>query len=113
MADAEAAVKRQLKLAIEEATPEDLAKVKQNAKYRQLLSLDTPAAVAGHIGWTLRRTGDLGSFEAWSAAYEAVTLDDLAAVLESSFVDEGLTVATLVHAPEPAPEDDAPEEVQP
>ena len=56
---------------------EILARVKTKQKYQLLSSLDTPAAVAGTLGWQLRRLGTLENYEAYLGTYQQLNHESL------------------------------------
>lgn len=88
--DAELAVLR------EGVDPAVLAAIKLRAAKGFRLGLDDPHRLAGVIGQATATDPDPAAIEAWFAALDAVTPDDLARVIATWFVPEGRTQAVLV-----------------
>ncbi len=83
-------------------TPVDAARldrVKSNMKYGYLMSLDTPAAVAGSLASTIGVTGDPHSDDALYATLVAVTPEDVQAAAKAYLDAKQRTVAVLRPAP--------------
>lgn len=76
---------------------EILARVKTKQKYQLLSSLDTPAAVAGTLGWQLRRLGTLENYEAYLGTYQQLNHESLRTAIAEHLTDKHLNVITLGH----------------
>ena len=79
-----------------------LAAVKSALRYRRLMSLDSPSAVAEYFVELIGLTGDPASGEAYLRQIMAVTSKDVARVAGAYLNAQGLTVVTL--APDTKPE---------
>jgi zinc protease len=78
--------------------PERLAAVKSNMKYRFLLGLDTPRAVAESAADIVGVAGDLAAVETLYATLGEVTPDDVRAAAQTWLVDRQRTVVFVREA---------------
>ncbi len=88
-------IERHLEQVREGVEEERLDLVKERAIKRFRLGLDDPHRLAEAIGQATAMDPDPAALEAWFAAREAVTAEDLAAVVATYFVPEGRTQAVL------------------
>jgi len=72
-----------------------LNNVKSNLKYSFAMSIDNPDAIANSLSHYIMLTGDPETINRLYAQYDRVTVDDIKAVVETYFVDSGLTIATI------------------
>ena len=72
-----------------------LADVKKRKKYGFLMNLDTPNKVAGGLAGTIAITGGITAVDAFYAAIDTITPDDVRKAAAKYFVPERRTVVTL------------------
>ena len=107
----EAVIREELAALAEGVDDATVDRTADHTRYSFLSSLDNPKKVAEALGWHLRRHGDPASLDTFFDHYAAATPADVSALVGDVFVDEHLTVATLV--PEAPPPEAAAEEVSP
>ncbi len=75
-----------------------LEATRQRARRALLLYLDAPAAWASAVGWYTSLGGDVGALDRHLAALEAVTTEDITALIDALFAPERRTVVLLEQA---------------
>jgi zinc protease len=91
----EAVVREEL-AALKQVDPDTLSRTASHARYGFASSLDNPKGVAEALGWHLRRDPDPATLDTFYEHYASATPADVAATIDAVFVDERLTIATLV-----------------
>jgi predicted Zn-dependent peptidase len=77
------------------ATPEELARAKENLKGRVVLSLESTAARMNRLGSEVLAAAPLLSLDEALARIDAVTMDDVAALAEELWASERLSAAGI------------------
>lgn len=98
LARIEAIVREELDALAAGVDPERLGRTADHTRYSFLSGLDDPMSVAESLGWHLRRHPDVEALDTFFEHYAAAGPDEVAAVVRAHFVDDRLTVATLVPA---------------
>ncbi len=96
LAHIEAVIREELAALADGVSADLLQRTADQARYRFMTSLDNPDDVAQSLGWHLRRHPDPASLDTFFEHYASATADDVANLVRTTFVDERLTIGTLV-----------------